>query len=96
MESIWRFPIDMRAAAENGARIEIEAPIGARILHIDLLQRAPHEPSMWVKLDPDREPLKHTFEIVGTGNPVPENSEYVATWQQDGYVWHLFELIRTT
>lgn len=93
MKQIWRFPIDMTEAANNEARFTLEVPVGARILHVALLQRAPHEPSLWIKFDPDREPVTHTFEIVGTGNPVPEHSEYVGTWQQDGYVWHLFEVI---
>ena len=95
MNTIWRFPIDMREAADNDGRIEVEAPIGARILHVDVQQRAPHEPCMWVQLDPERKPvLEHTFEIVGTGHTVPERGEYVGSWQQDGYVWHLYELVQ--
>lgn len=93
MNTIWRFVIDMRAAAENRARVEFEMPLGARILHVDLQQRAPWEPSMWVLLDDQREPVKRTFEIVGTGHPTEfDASQHVATWQQDGYVWHLFEV----
>lgn len=95
MDTIWRFPIDMQEAADNGGRIEIEAPIGAKILHVDLLQRAPHEPSMWVQLDESRRPmLTHAFQIVGTGRAVPERGHHVATWQQDGYVWHLYEIVQ--
>lgn len=93
MRTIWRFPIDMGEAALNEGRFTIEAPLGARILHVDVLQRAPHEPSMWVLLDEERAPLKRTFEIVGTGHSTPlDASQHVATWQQEGFVWHLFEL----
>jgi hypothetical protein len=93
MDTIWRFPIDMQEAAVNSGRITIKAPLGAKILHVDLQQRAPHQPSMWVQLDEEREPvLEHHFEVVGTGHPVPKGGIYVGTWQEDGYVWHLYEV----
>lgn len=32
------------------------------------------------------------FDIIGTGNPVPEDTgRFVDTIQMDGYVWHIFE-----
>jgi hypothetical protein len=89
---IYRFSIDMRKAANNNGRITVDAPLGAYIVHVDVQQRPPHDPCMWVQLDPDLEPLKRTFEIVGTGHPAPEDGWHIATWQQSGFVWHLYEL----
>lgn len=94
MKTIHRFPIDMEEVVDNGGKFEVEAPIGAKILHVDVQERAPFQPSMWVQLEDDRKPvLKHTFEIVGTGHQAPERGEYVGSWQQHGFVWHLYEVI---
>lgn len=95
MKTIYRFPIDMQEAVDNDGKIEVEAPVGSKILHVAVQERAPFQPCMWVQLDDDRKPvLKHTFEIVGTGHPVPERGEYAGSWQQQGYVWHLYEIVQ--
>lgn len=93
MNVIWRFPIDMQEAADNEGRIELELPLNARILHLDVQERAPHQPSMWVLLDESRPAVQRTFELVGTGSSTEHTANWhVGSWQQAGYVWHLFEV----
>jgi hypothetical protein len=93
MKVIYRYPINMHRAAEQGGAIEIEMPLGSRILHVAPQDRAPFEPSIWALVDPNREPVSRRFEIHGTGIPSDAfPTDHVATWQQQGYVWHLFEV----
>ena len=93
---IYRFPIDMEEAAATGGRVELVLPLGARILYVAAQERAPNQPSMWVLLDPAREPVRHVFRIYSTGQEGELPPDYIGTWQQHGFVWHLFEELEET
>ena len=66
----------------------IEMPAGARILDVQMQDK---KPVMWALVDTEREYEMRAFVVVGTGWDVPSGYEYVATWQDVNYVWHLFE-----
>lgn len=88
---IYRYPVELN---EDG-RFMTQMPLGARILHIDTQDRAPHEPSMWAIHDRAHEdqPVDRHFVVVGTGHEHEHllASQYVGTWQHMGFVWHVFE-----
>lgn len=91
MRTIYRFPLPIRDT------FTLELPLGSKFLAAECQLRAPHEPSMWFLVDPEREPVTRTFAVVGTGNPVPEyvrEDEHLATFQMlvGQFVWHLFEV----
>jgi hypothetical protein len=92
MKVIYRFAIPIFDLDEDG-HFEVEMPVGSRILHLDLQDRAPHHPSMWVSLDEKAEPVDHHFYVIGTGHEhaAIDYGEYVGTFQQAGYVWHVYE-----
>lgn len=92
MKVIHRFEIPIEP------HFSLELPIGARIVHLDLQERAPHAPCFWVLLDPEptRTIVRRTFALVGTGWPLEEGRplEHVGTFQQqNGFVWHVFEVM---
>lgn len=43
---------------------------------------------------PDGELLQRTFQVVGTGHPLPEGAVWRGTTDRtrEGFVWHLYEL----
>lgn len=93
MKRIFRYDLfDIFNMSMNPkVRTTLPLPQGARVIHVALQDRAPHHPCMWVTLD---ETLPHRdveFCIVGTGHEYPDGWTHVGTWQQDGYVWHLFQ-----
>lgn len=48
---------------------------------------------LWAEVDPNEtfRPARR-FEIIGTGNPIPDGSRiHIATVQEAGFVWHVFE-----
>ena len=51
---------------------------------------------LWVFVDPTKPPEARKFEVIGTGQTVDwwigNDRKYVATVQQGGYVWHVFEV----
>lgn len=76
----------------------VSMPDGARVLSCGLQGSTIF---LWVLCDPTALKEDRVFEIVGTGQPVPDNvKEFVGTVQAEGncnwflyFVWHIFELI---
>jgi len=66
---------------------------GAEILTIQMQNGFPH---IWVLLDNEAEEDWKVFVIIGTGQEIPEKFDYkyIATYQQNTFVWHVFELNR--
>jgi hypothetical protein len=69
----------------------LHMPAGAKVLTV---QMQGDQPQLWALVDPEQPKEWRTFEIHGTGHPMPTNpGEYVATFQMHGgaLVWHVFE-----
>lgn len=48
-------------------------------------------PCMWVEVMPEmEEKTARGFYVVGTGHTIPENTDYVGSTLDGGYVWHLY------
>lgn len=64
-------------------------PQGARIL---TMQEQAGVPTLWAAVNPTAPLEKREFATVGTGHSFnPRGMEYIATWFQGPFVWHLFE-----
>lgn len=84
-KAIWKFPI----AVPGGV---VTMPYGAQIL---TAQVQGNTIMLWAVVDP-AEAVRSTrrFEIVGTGWSFKESDKrYIATVQQNGFVWHVFEVV---
>lgn len=47
---------------------------------------------LWVETLSDQDPLQVPIYIIGTGQPMPIGAtNYIATIQQDGFVWHIYQ-----
>jgi hypothetical protein len=91
---VYRFEIPLDEIKANGGVFTLELPLHSVPLHVDVQQRAPHRPSMWVLVNVD-EPrtTKKEFVFVGTGSQgaEPPATGYIGTFQDAGFVWHVFE-----
>lgn len=85
----YKYSIDM-----SEMEFDLYLPIGAEVLDVQL-QRG--EPQMWALVDPNAPKERRHFIIAATGQHIPEAIEekvdYLATWQQGIYVWHIFEVV---
>lgn len=82
MKQIWKYDV------HDGS---IRMPIGAKILSVQLQN---NRPMMWAIVDPNAETEIRKFEIVGTGmgfNDTNYMYTYIGTFQDNPFVWHLFE-----
>jgi hypothetical protein len=73
----------------------IALPEGAQVLTVQLQE---DEPYLWALVDDFNPFEKRNFQTVGTGWDLEaraySNRVYIATFQQNGFVWHVFEILK--
>ena len=92
MLTVFKFPIPIA----DEFRITLHQ--GAEILHVACQDSGPYpnpQPFLWVLFDTDElreEPVPWRFALRGAGHPCDGLSKqnYIATFQQGAFVWHLF------
>ena len=83
---IWKFEIPITDAPK------VSMPEGAQIIHVG--QQREGNITLWAIVNPDAPMLRITFQIVGTGNPMPYPlGGYIGTVHSDPFVWHVFHLL---
>lgn len=70
----------------------IYLPIGMEILCVQLQNG---HICIWYKFEPmeGHPTYEHSIDIIGTGNMIDDDHEYIGTVQQDGFVWHVFQQV---
>jgi hypothetical protein len=69
---------------------ELFMPANAQVLTVQIQDG---NPQMWVKLDPTQPMISRMFYVYGTGHHIPDDPRliYIATFQMDPFVFHVFE-----
>lgn len=77
--------------------------IGGDPLHVEAARLvvgpdAPHVVDFWAEYDDERPKVARTFQVFGTGHPLPEGARWRGTTARtlEGLVWHLYELLEGT
>jgi hypothetical protein len=89
LKTIWKYPL--LNSTEHGRltdRPVIDMPRGAQPLDVQMQGALPH---VWALVDDTAPREPRQFVIVGTGDNAAGVGRHVGTWQQAGYVFHLFE-----
>ena len=89
---IWKFSLVVTD------RQTVTMPVGAEVLSV---QMQGNVLCLWAVVNPDAERIIRTFEIFGTGHPMPDVLKeglarlHIDTVQARGgsLVWHVFELL---
>jgi hypothetical protein len=69
----------------------IAMPQDAKILTIQIDQKD-NLPYLWAMVDLNKESENRYFEIIGTGwSFIPDTLNYIATYQEQELIWHVFE-----
>ena len=72
------------------SRFRIQVQVGARILYVN---HQDHVPTLWMEVETKNEYEEREFAVIGTGHLIPEDArEYVGTYFDHPYVWHMYEL----
>lgn len=93
MRTVWKFPFKL-----EDEELVIPMPRGARVIMADT-QPSPHgsQPCLWAEIPDDADAFEERhFAIVGTGHPVPDEAEHIASFQMQDmfgtpFVWHIYE-----
>lgn len=87
MRAIHKFPLPH--AITTGDPVAVEMPPQA-IRHRFAMQN--HVPTIWAEVDTAHGLVPRYFQIFGTGQELPDGAEYVGTFEQGPFVWHLYEV----
>ncbi len=83
IKQIWKYKV------EN----IIEMPKEAEILSVQIQNGQMFNACIWAKVNPENELEKRQFVVIGTGHTFDDtNYEYIGTYQDGPFVWHLFEV----
>jgi len=83
VKTIWKYPLGLART------VHLLMPLGAEVLTVQLQGGVP---TLWAIVESDATMGGRMFIVNGTGNEFHgDEGRYIGTWQQDGYVWHLFE-----
>ncbi len=85
---IWKF--DLEAKPEQ----QIEMPIGAEILS---MQMQGDQARLWALVEPEAKKETRTFEVIGTGQLIPDEDRiFIGTYQvfNGDLVFHVFEKLK--
>jgi hypothetical protein len=89
MLTIYKYPFQI------ADRFELTLPTDRKVLHADVQPGT--GPCLWVMVNPHSAEEVVTFHVFGTGMEIdPEEvgkNEFVSTFQQPPFVWHLFRKI---
>lgn len=99
MRTIWKFPLEFtRFGAYEGT---VEMPRGARIVHFAFEYRGPMDsgprqgiPTVWAEVDDQEVHETRSFQIFGTGHPLPDGAAHVGTFDAEPFVCHVFDTTR--
>ena len=83
MKTIHKYPIDM-----GGTRLQIHQ--GYQIIKVD--NQGEKNPCFWAIVDTDKPKEERSFIVLGTGSAFLPGMQYVGTWQEPPFVWHLFDI----
>lgn len=74
---------------KESEEFELELPAEYKVLTIQMQFGIPH---MWIMVNTVYPMQPVRFRIFGTGHDLGKikDKEYIGTFQQDSYVWHLF------
>ena len=87
MRRVYKYPIPTNFVGLE-AVFELEIPEEAKALTVQVQNSVP---CLWAEVWSSDEPKKRKFRIVGTGWDIPAFFDYVGTWQEGPFVWHLYE-----
>ena len=67
-------------------------PWNSQNLHVAIDNKT-GEPALWALVTMDVPDVVRHFVVVATGEDIPPDHFYVASWQSGPYVWHLFQQV---
>lgn len=85
IKKVWKYNIPV-----NDSEHVIDMPYGARFVHAECQKS--HVVSLWFEVDSEIAfKQARIFTIYGTGHPIPDTFEHIATVKDGMFMWHVYE-----
>lgn len=85
MRAIWKYPLNLGGGSVWSM---YDIPDGV-VRHVG---EQTGEIMLWIEVDPEAEPTRRTFQIIGTGHPeIEPGYVYLGTVPIGPWVWHVYE-----
>jgi hypothetical protein len=69
---------------------EVAMPSQAKIVHV-ACQDTSGVVSLWAEIENESASVTRSFRIYGTGQSIPDDTDYVGTALDGMFVWHVYE-----
>lgn len=79
MKTVYKYPVG-----------ELQLPKDAKVLTAG---QQNGDMFIWAEIDTDQILEHRTFQVFGTGHPIPKESCYIATTFDGPFVWHIYEVV---
>jgi len=94
MKTIHKYGMEISIRYEQ----EIQIPVNAKVLSVQIQDHGGvggRQLCMWALVDTELDYVVRRFRVFGTGHKVDTKHAYkhLATVQDGGFVWHVFEVI---
>lgn len=86
MRTIWKFPIPTATTTDA---VTLEMPKGAQVVRFASQAGVP---TIWALVDDQAALEDRPFQTFGTGHPVTDGAQYVGSYEQGPFVWHVFDM----
>jgi len=73
---------------------DVAMPSHATIVHV-ACQDTPGVVSLWAEIENESASVTRSFRIYGTGQSIPDDTDYVGTALDGMFVWHVYENVLT-
>lgn len=98
MRTVYKYELPNDQSSGGIARLtefEMQIPVNADFLHLALQH---DKACMWFLVDDEAERELRKFCIAGTGHAIPTDGDILhrGTYQRGWFVFHVFEVIRST
>lgn len=84
MRAIYKFPLPFGPFCTG----DVAMPVGAHIRRASVQYGAP---TLWAEAENTAQLVARRFSIIATGETMPDDAVYVATYDEGDYVWHIIE-----
>lgn len=84
MRTVYKYPIPI-----DSEIAKIALPVGAKVVDFEFQGTRPF---LWAEVNTVAATKERAFCIVGTGHPIPDNAEHIATCHPSPFVFHLYEI----
>lgn len=95
MKKIFKYHIPM----DKDGDFFISLPQGYIPRYVGLQPSQGSDPQVWIEIPSPSEPSIYTefrhFHVFGTGHIIPDDAQYIGTWQDGALTWHLYEVFDT-